>query len=1388
MYNFRDNIGQVDSEPFTAFEPIDVVYTWVNGSDPVWLKKKEEWVKRLEEKPVPVIPGNESFPTNGTVPLANQNVSWVNTTAEVKEEEDDTMSANRYRDSEELRYSLRSLVKNAPWIRHIYLVTDNQVPYWLNLETSKLSIITHEVLFANKSHLPVFSSPAIEANLHRIPGLSKKFIYFNDDVMLGTTVVPDDFVTLAGAQKFYMAWDVPKCAPGCSDSWIGDGFCDKACNVSACNFDFPDCINGSNVVSSSSAYSSSGFGSNSRPVVQCSKGCPDSWLGDKICDARCKTADCAFDVGDCGLNLVAAGFPGVSLTLDNAQQPGDNFGEGDGYYGHFEDFLDRNETATALNESLSSAADLARSGGGETLFSPSSEVVALQVPYGTRAVYFNLSFLPCQLLLGAGFNQTTCELFLREHPLLGTTGNNDFKYAQAEFDDNGRYVVHSATLLSRHHMLVVLLYHGQEDVAALTDFPALVDFTVTGGDAVGGSVTLLFRLAITERVEERQILSQLLPAGLGLIEPAPIASLVADRSLGPIAQPEANHTEVGSLILLPMPLRVDSPDSRQFLPSAEGVTIELNLTAFAASLLSSPFWDGQQAADRELAARLAVTLQNGSIFRTALPLCRLLPHLAPPLEADGKHVDGRLALAAPSALCTVGIVRDLLAGAAGEYEKFAASQLRELVDGFRQKAWAIAPAPSQSAPLSQQLQLLVFLPLPVPFQALPREWLHVKLEVLLAPRANHTVPAWRATGPSRPDTFQGRGEASRLFFASILLPWGRNDSAAPILPAAEVATNSSAAEASRNGLAATAMNGSLATLPANETASGTGRRLSAQQDASWFAALLQPFSTLWETVASLWPTAGGAKRKRSHRGRRKLLDTYAASLIHVNRLYNKEFGVEARKVPAHVPHMIDREVMEEMQARWPALWNETSSHRFRSPRDMQFSFSYYYYAVHRHKLAAVDPSAFLRLLVDHDHDGLLDPNEFRTLVALLRGGKVQEPDLQELADCVRNASLAAADLFHFEERRTHRTAGGLLEKSVSFRRFPSIEEVLNCSQIAAAIRENKEFPKRLHQAPQLGSDKEVVAFEMIGDNFTETLSQLDSIRQRQPKFICVNDNMKAPSPELETALRRFYESLFPFPSAFELPADQRNPFLHLDDYLRWRQQRAAFPHNLVDGLSALVATAWHSLLSVLLNGLQTAADALEEAAQPQAPTLGRREREAVLQQLRKDLSRNPIRSPPGEQSPGLLNRVHLFLSVLGLSLLLLLRAARRARPTTGQSRLPPTPVAPLRVEPDLVEEEDEEEGAADEEEGLPDPLLLVSKFSLRAADSQEVAGVENKLLAVNDIAADDYALALRMAAQDDMDSTERETAYFQEDEPGDSLVQTQKRRKKNKKKKGPKEN
>lgn len=49
---------------------------------------------------------------------------------------------------------------------------------------------------------------------------------------------------------------------------------------------------------------------------------------------------------------------------------------------------------------------------------------------------------------------------------------------------------------------------------------------------------------------------------------------------------------------------------------------------------------------------------------------------------------------------------------------------------------------------------------------------------------------------------------------------------------------------------------------------------------------------------------------------RKLLDTFGESLLHVNRLYNREFGFEARRVPAHMAHLMDRTIMTKVQERY----------------------------------------------------------------------------------------------------------------------------------------------------------------------------------------------------------------------------------------------------------------------------------------------------------------------------------------------------------------------------------------------------------------------------------------------------------------------------------------
>lgn len=146
--------------------PVDVVYTWVDGEDPQWAAKKAQY------------------------------------SPEQTEEQDLSAGAQRFRNRDELRYSLRALRANAPWVRHVFVVTDSQRPDWL-LEDSRLTVVDHRELFPDTSVLPVFNSHAIESVLHRIPGLAENFLYFNDDVFLMQELSAASFFESNGAAKFF---------------------------------------------------------------------------------------------------------------------------------------------------------------------------------------------------------------------------------------------------------------------------------------------------------------------------------------------------------------------------------------------------------------------------------------------------------------------------------------------------------------------------------------------------------------------------------------------------------------------------------------------------------------------------------------------------------------------------------------------------------------------------------------------------------------------------------------------------------------------------------------------------------------------------------------------------------------------------------------------------------------------------------------------------------------------------------------------------------------------------------------------------------------------------------------------------------------------------------
>lgn len=133
---------------------IDLVYLWVNGNDPKWIAKRNACIGEPSE-----------------------------------------MAENcqgRYVDNGELKYSLRSVEKYAPWIHKIFIVTDHQIPEWLDTSHPKIRIVDHSEILPAEC-LPCFNSVVIEHHLHLIPGLSEHFLYANDDMYMNRPVTPDTF-------------------------------------------------------------------------------------------------------------------------------------------------------------------------------------------------------------------------------------------------------------------------------------------------------------------------------------------------------------------------------------------------------------------------------------------------------------------------------------------------------------------------------------------------------------------------------------------------------------------------------------------------------------------------------------------------------------------------------------------------------------------------------------------------------------------------------------------------------------------------------------------------------------------------------------------------------------------------------------------------------------------------------------------------------------------------------------------------------------------------------------------------------------------------------------------------------------------------------------------
>lgn len=145
-------------------EPIDIVVTFLDDSDPIWQKSFEEYKdKEIKE---------------GTAQVNNKQA----------------FGKDRTRDWDTLRYWFRGVEKNCPWVNKVIIIVQgpSQVPSWLNTDNPKLRVVYHDE-YIPKELLPTFNDRPIEMYTCRIEGLANNYIRCNDDCYFLNPIPQDMF-------------------------------------------------------------------------------------------------------------------------------------------------------------------------------------------------------------------------------------------------------------------------------------------------------------------------------------------------------------------------------------------------------------------------------------------------------------------------------------------------------------------------------------------------------------------------------------------------------------------------------------------------------------------------------------------------------------------------------------------------------------------------------------------------------------------------------------------------------------------------------------------------------------------------------------------------------------------------------------------------------------------------------------------------------------------------------------------------------------------------------------------------------------------------------------------------------------------------------------------
>ncbi|XP_068258257.1 LOW QUALITY PROTEIN: N-acetylglucosamine-1-phosphotransferase subunits alpha/beta [Nyctibius grandis] len=894
--------------------------------------------------------------------------------------QDEDISASRFEDNEELRYSLRSIERHAPWVRHIFIVTNGQIPSWLNLDNPRITIVTHQEIFQNVSHLPTFSSPAIESHIHRISGLSQKFIYLNDDVMFGKDVWPDDFYSHSKGQKVYLTWPVPNCAEGCPGSWIKDGYCDKACNNSACDWDGGDCIGnsgGSRYVAGGGAVGGIGngppwqFGAGISGVSYCNQGCANSWLADKFCDQACNVLSCGFDAGDCGQDHFEEMYK-VTLQLNQT------------YYvipkGECLPYFSFSEIAKKGIDGSYSDNPIIRHASVANKW----KTIHLIMHSGMNAtvIYFNLTFLNKN---DEEFKmQVAVEADTREEPKLNTTSmqkrDSDFK---------------TITSIPEAEMIF-------EDIPEEKRFPRVRRRRNGTKDS------------LHEEVIIPSVNVSLLPEDVQLA----LQNLDLKLLSGDITQKGFNLSKAALL-----------------RPFQFSTTVK-NIIGLERRAMRNRFEDQK----------------NHTSW-----------------QKPYKHVnDGKIK--------TIKANEEVPSRLTGTNGTVVTMNTNKPI--YKVKSKSILPSQSMGNKNETREKVLNALIL--------RE----------TQKSKHTGNLDTGEDAQGMEGRKGR---------------------------AQVDTNV------REGLVGRKL----------QSYSGSYQGFLPWEKKKYFQDLLDEEESLLKQMSYF--TDG------KHFGR-QLKDTFADSLRYVNKLLNSKFGFTSRKVPAHMPHMIDRTVMQELQDMFPEEFDKTSFHKVRHSEDMQFAFSYFYYL-----MSAVQPLNISQIFdeVDTDQSGILSDREIRTLATRIHELPLSLQDLTGLEQMLINCSKA------LPANITHIHVIPPTQEAYYDPNLPPVTKnlVTNCKPVTDRIRKAYK-DKNKYRFEIMGEEE--IAFKMIRTNVSHVVGQLDDIRKNPRKFVCLNDNIDHNHKDAQTVkavLRDFYESMFPIPSQFELPREYRNRFLHMHELQEWRVYR-----------------------------------------------------------------------------------------------------------------------------------------------------------------------------------------------------------------------------------------